>query len=456
MSASRPPGPTTYSPLGIARTFAAAPLESLEKLVQRYGDLITIPAPFYRPAFLVNHPDLVYEVFVKQAATFEKPWALKRVLMSTFGNGLFFSEGAFWRRQRRLAQPAFHPTRIAAYGERMVALTREMLAGWEEGGWYNLDEAMHRLTLRVVVDVLFHSNLDADLPALTHHLTEVGTLATAQSLNPLQALLPDWAPTPLLRRKRRATQALDAILYRLIAARQQEAGPGNDLLSMLVAAVDEEDGSGMTPLQLRDEVMTLVIAGHETTALTLTWAWVLLAQHPEVEARLHEELAQVLDGRDPTVADLPNLPITEQIVKEVLRLYPPAWILFRQALTPIALGGYHLPKDALLFICPYLLQRDARYFDEPACFLPERFAPDATGQPLDKRLPQFAYFPFGGGSRICLGKQFALMEAPLILATIAQRYRLHLRPDQPIAPNAAATLAIKGHVPMRVLGAEER
>lgn len=453
MPAARPPGPTTYSPLGIARDFAPAPLQSLENLARRYGDLVTIPAPFYRPAFLVNHPDLIYQVLVKQVASFEKPWALKRVLMSTFGNGLFFSEGAFWKRQRRLAQPAFHHSRIAGYGERMVALTRQMLAGWQPGAWVNLDEAMHALTLRIVVDVLFHSNVDADLPTITRHLTEIGTLATTQSLDPLQALLPDWVPTPLNRRKRHATQALDAILYRLIAARRQESTPSDDLLALLLAAVDEEDGSRMSPLQLRDEVMTIFIAGHETTALTLTWAWVLLAQHPEVKARLHEELACVLNGRDPTVADLPHLPVTEQIVKEVLRLYPPAWILFRQALVPIELGGYHLPKGSLLFLCPYLLHRDPRYYDQPARFLPERFAPDATGHPLDKRLPQFAYFPFGGGSRICLGKQFALMEAPLVLATIAQRVRLHLRPDQPIAPNAAATLGVRGHVPMRVLGA---
>jgi cytochrome P450 len=244
---------------------------------------------------------------------------------------------------------------------------------------------------------------------------------------------------------------LDAIVYKLIEKRRRSVADTGDLLSMFLLVVDEETGEQMTDLQVRDEVMTMFIAGHETTALTLTWAWVLLAQHPSIEAKLQAELEQTLGNRPPALADLAKLAYTEMIVKEVLRLYPPAWIILRQSLTEVELGGYRLSKNAIISIIPYAAQRHPRYYEQPEEFRPERFSPNEAGDTLEKRLPRFAYFPLGGGPRICIGNSFAMMEARLLLATIAQRFRLQLPPGHQVEVNPLATLGCKGSVPMKII-----
>jgi cytochrome P450 len=254
-----------------------------------------------------------------------------------------------------------------------------------------------------------------------------------------------------MRRKRQATAVLDEIVYRMIAERRRSGADAGDLISMFLLAEDEDTGERMSDRQVRDEVATLFIAGHETTALALCWAWVLLAQHPEAEARLHAEVDRVLGERPPSLADLPNLAYTEMIVKEVLRLYPPAWMILRQANDDVELGGYRVQKGEMVMIAPYVVQRDPRYYDEPETFRPERFAPDASGQSLEKQLPRFAYFPFGGGPRICIGNGFALLEATLVLATVAQSFRLTLTPGQPVEPAALLTLTFKRNVPMQIV-----
>jgi cytochrome P450 len=419
-------------------------------MLRDYGDFVTLPGPFYQPGFLLNNPDLLYEVLVKQADKFQKPPLFKKVFASAFGNGLFLSEGDFWKRQRRLAQPAFHHKRIQAYAAGMVNHTQRLLEAWQDGQLRQIDAEMHTLTLKIVVDALFNTDITPLADAFGTAMTELGAVMTEQALDPLKAMSPEWLPTSISQRKTQATAKLDAIVYGLIGERRRSGVDTGDLLSMFLLAADEETGERMNDRQVRDEVMTMFIAGHETTALTLTWALVLLAQHPAVAAKLHAELEQVLGNRPPTLADLGHLPYTEMIVKEVLRLYPPAWILFRQPLTRVELDDYYLPKGAVISITPYAVHRHPQYYPQPEQFLPERFSPDESGEPLEKRLPRFAYLPFGGGPRICIGNNFAMIEARLLLATIAQRYRLQLPPGHQVEVNPLATLGFKNSVPMQV------
>lgn len=451
MPISRPPGPTSWSPLGIAAPFRRDPLAYLTAVVRVYGDLVVLPGPLYRPIFLVHDPNLIRQVFVRQADRFIKPPPLNRVLMPTFGNGLLFSEGDFWRRQRRLAQPAFHHQRVGAYAERMVAQTQRMLAAWRDGEQQYIDQEMHALTLHMVVDAVFHTDVNAETGWIGQAMADAGLALAEQTFNPLKAALPDWLPLPFLQRKRRATAVLNEIVYRMIAARRGSGMDNGDLISMFLLAEDEETGERMSDRQVRDEVATLFIAGHETMALALSWAWVLLAQHPQVEARLHAEVDRVLGQRPLSLADLPHLAYTEMIVKEAMRLYPPVWLLIRQAKDDVELGGHRVRPGEMVMIAPYIVHRDPRYYDEPETFRPERFTPDSSGQPLEKRLPRFAYFPFGGGPRICLGNGFAMLEATLVLATIAQTFKLELLPGQRVEPATLLTLTFKNSVPMQVV-----
>lgn len=451
MRSNYPPGPKSISPLGVTGHFRQDPLGFIMAMLRDYGDFVTLPGPFYQPGFLLNNPDLLQEVLVRQADKFQKPAIFKKIFKSSFGNGLFLSEGDFWKRQRRLAQPAFHHKRIQAYAEAMVGHTQRILVTWQAGQWRKIDEDMHDLTLQIVVDALFQAKITSAADDIRAAMAELGLAVSEQAMNPLKAMSPEWLPTAVNRRKARASAKLDAIVYPLIEERRRSGVDTGDLLSMFLLAVDEESGEKMNDLQVRDEVMTMFIAGHETTALALTWAWVLLAQHPAVEAKLQAELGQVLAGRSPTLTDLANLPYTELIVKEVLRLYPPAWVMLRQSVTEVELGGYGIPKGAIVSITPYAVHRHPAYYDQPEQFLPERFSPDASGEPLEKRLPRFAYLPFGGGPRICIGNSFAMMEARLLLATIAQRYRLQLPPGHRVEANPLATLGCKGSVPMKVI-----
>lgn len=451
MATHYPPGPKSLSPLGVTGQFRQDPLGFMMAMLHNYGDFVTLPGPLYQPSFLLNNPDLIYEVLVKQADKFQKPPIFKKLFRSSFGNGLLWSDGEFWKRQRRLAQPAFHYKRIQAYAESMINATQSMLDTWQAGQWRNIDEDMHDLTLQIVVDALFHTRITAAADHIRAAMLELSAAIAEQAMDPLKAVLPEWLPTLANKRKAQAVAKLDTIVYKLIEERRRSEVDTGDLLSMFLLTVDEETGERMTDQQVRDEVMTMFIAGHETTALTLTWAWVLLAQHPAVEAKLQAELQQVLGGRLPTLADLADLPYTEMIVKEVMRLYPPAWIIVRQSLTRVELGGYDVPKGAVISITPYAVHRHPSYYDQPEQFLPERFEADASSVTLEKHLPRFAYFPFGGGSRICIGNNFAMLEARLVLATIAQRYRLPLPLGHQIEASPLATLGCKGNVPMQAI-----
>ncbi len=446
MASKVPPGPPGHWLLGNLRAYQADPLSWLREAAT-YGDVVRWRfGPF--PVIQLNHPETVRQVLVEQAGSFFKTRLTKQVFQDTFGDGLVFSDGEFWRRQRRLVAPAFHPRRIDEYGRVMVDYTQRMLDGWNAGERRDLGREMMALTLRIVAKTLFDADIESEIKAIAEQMAigqELGNRRFQRLIGP-----PSWLPVYENRERWRFVKTLDRIIYRLIAERRESGEDKGDLLSMLLLATDEEDGSGMTDKQARDEAATLFIAGHETTANTLTWAWVLLSEHPDVEARLHAELDHVLGGRPPQVADLDRLPYTRMVVEETMRRYPPAWILARESIQPVRVGGYDFRPGSVFFISPYVLHHDPAVFPDPDRFDPERFADDVRDT-----LPKYAYIPFGGGPRICIGNSFALMEARLVLATMAQRIRLRLDPPQAIEtdplitlrPKQAVTMAVRARMP---------
>jgi cytochrome P450 len=365
---------------------------------------------------------------------------LRRVV----GDGLLTSEGDFWRRQRRLAQPAFHRDRLQTYAAQMVRSAERCTTALRPGEVRDLHDDLMRLTLDVVTRTLFSSGVGGDAAAVG---AAVDTIMDYYA-NPLVTVIPRFHRLPLLinRRFRHAVRDLDAIIYRILGERRADGGRDRgDLLSMLLSAQDQ-DGSRMTDVQLRDEVMTLFLAGHETTANALSWAFLLLAQNPRQDARLAAEIGLVLGGRTPALDDLPGLACVERVVTEAMRLYPPAWLMAREVVEPFELRGLRFARGTQLWMSQWVVQRDVRNFEAPDSFVPERWADG-----LAKRLPKFAYFPFGGGPRLCIGNAFAMMEATLVLATIAQLFRFELAPGARAVPFPSVTLRPRFGLKMRVL-----
>ena len=395
------------------------------------------PVRFYQ----VADPDLAHEILVKRTDEFHKG-IIKEVLQPFLGDGLLTSEGDFWKRQRKLAQPAFHARRIASYAGVMVEYTRRLLNGWRDGETRWIDREMMKLTLGIVSKTLF----DADVSAEADRVGELMNSILDATNERLTAVirLPEYIPTPRRMQVKRITAELDAIIQRIVDERRRAGEDKGDLLSMLLTALDD-DGSGMSDKQLRDELMTLFLAGHETTANTLIWALVLLAQHPAALTALHAEIESVLGSRDATFEDLPNLPYSEQVIKETLRLFPTAPGVSRSPTHDLELGGYTVPKDAFMQISIYAMHHSNRYWQEPEAFRPERFAPEA-----EKLIPHYAYLPFGGGPRICIGNQFAMMEARLALITLVQHADLSLDPAHPPVAEQMFTLRPRGGVKMVV------
>jgi cytochrome P450 len=419
--------------------FRRDPLNFLAAAAREYGDIVGLRFLHFR-TYLIVHPDYIEDVLVHHPRKFVKGRVLqanKRI----FGNGLLTSEGDFWLRQRRLAQPAFHRARIAAYANTMVEYAERMVAAWQDGEERDAHQEMMQLTLQIVGKTLF----DADVSSDAHEIGKTITLLLDFSSDFRRLIFtPKWLPTPRNIQTTLAIRRLNKIVYRMIAERRASGRDAGDLLSMLLAARDE-DGSQMDDRQLRDETLTLFLAGYETTANLLAWTWWLLATHPSVEKKLQAELDAVLGGRAPTMDDLPRLVYAGQVITESLRLYPPAWGMARLAIADHEIAGYQVPAGTGLAIAQWITQRDPRWFEAPEEFLPERWAGD-----LQKRLPRFAYFPFGGGPRQCIGNMFALMEGTLVLAAVAQKFRLILMPDAQIVPMASITLRPKNGVPVRL------
>src|SRR6185295_11892666 len=389
---------------------------------RHFGDVVRTRFLYVHAYFLYN-PDDIETLLTSKARIFRKAGSLRSPFFARLvGNGLVTSEGDFWRRQRRLAQPAFHRQRISSYGEAMVEYATRHMTKWQTDHVFDISREMNRLTLEIVVKTLFNADVSKDADHVAAVLSEVVKPFASQAT--LKWIADNRLPTPGHRRYFNLVAEIDRIVFRIIAERRASRADEGDLLSMLLEAQDE-DGSQMTDSQLRDEVMTLFLAGHETTALALSWSWYLLATHPEIEEKFHAELADVLGGRAPDVSDLPKLKYTEMIAKEAMRLYPPAYAIGREAVEETEIGGFHVPKKTQLFAFQWVTHRDPRYFDEPDAFKPERWV---NGE----LVPKYAYFPFGGGPRQCIGNYFAMMEVVLLLATIGQRFRFKLDPDHKV------------------------
>ena len=435
-----PPGPKLSVTDKLLYRPGRNPLEFFTSIQRNYGDLAMYQMAGER-IFLVSNPHHVKDILVTNNRNFVKSRGLERA-KRLLGEGLLTSEDPLHLRQRRLMQPAFHRDRIAESGRAMVEYPAAMRDEWKTGATLDAAQEMMQLTLSIAGKTLF----DLDV---AHQASEVGRALTEVMESFWTTMLPfvdllEWMPIPQLRRGKAARARLDTIIYTMIAERRAAGASGNrgDLLSMLLMAQDEEatEGQqrGMTDRQVRDEAMTIFLAGHETTANALTWTWYLVSQNPEVEGRLHGEIDRVLGGRLPTMADIPALAYVERVVTEAMRLYPPAWIIGRRAVAAYRIGDFIAPPRSILVMSPYIIQRDARHYRDP-----ERFDPDRWTAEFRTQLPRFAYFPFGGGPRQCIGESFAWMELILVVATLAQRWSLALAPGHPVAPQAVVTLRTK-------------
>lgn len=432
--ALRPPGPKGHFLTGSIPEFTGDTLAFLLD-TRKYGDLTSFRfGPF--TGYVVSSPEFAHQVLVTDAAKYIKSRSLKSVMFPILGNGLFTNDGDFWKRQRKLVQPAFHTRRIGAYATVMVEHAQALMTRWHDGQTYDIDHEMAHLTMGIVSKTLF----DADVSGESSEISELVTDVLEGANTRLDRLfnLPYWVPTPENRQFLRSVTRLNEVIQGFIDDRRASGEDKGDLLSMLLMARDEDDGGGMTDRQVRDEAMTLFGAGHETTAVALMWTWYLLSQHPEIEAKLLEELDTMLGGRAPELSDLPHLTYTEMVLKESMRLYPPAWGTTRETLEPVEMNGYTIKPGSIVLVNMYGIHRDARCFPEPERFDPERFS--AENEPS---IAKYAYLPFGGGPRVCIGNAFAMMEAKLVLATIAPHFKLRLAPGQQVEPKRIFTLRSK-------------
>lgn len=428
--------------MGVMREFNRDTLGFITRL-RDYGDVVRSRFLYVHAYFLYNPAD-IESLLTTNAKSYRKAESLRSPFFHRLvGNGLVTSEGEFWRRQRRLAQPAFHRQRISSYGNIMVEYAERAIAKWEDSEQRDIAKEMTRLTLEIVVKTLFNSDVSNDADHIGQTLSEIVKPFASQAT--LKWIADNRLPTPGHYRYFNAVREIDKIVYRIIAERRASGSDEGDLLSMLLQAQDE-DGSQMSDAQLRDEVMTLFLAGHETTALALSWSWYLLAMHREAEKKFHDELEGVLGGRAPEVSDLPKLRYTEAIAKEAMRLYPPAYAVGREAVEDTEIGGYRVPRKTQLFAFQWVTHRDPRFFERPDEFEPERWTSESI-----QSLPKYAYFPFGGGPRQCIGNYFAMMEIVLLLATIGQRFRFSLLKEHPVEVLPVLSLRPKNGIKVKLL-----
>lgn len=437
-----PPGPKQRPIWSNLWTFRRDPLAFLMNIRRQYGDISYFEfGP--QKVFQLNHPDLIKEVLVVQAHNFVKSRGLERS-KRFLGDGLLTSEGETHKRQRRLMQPSFHRQRIASYAQSMVDYGARRRAQWQDGKVVDISQEMMRLTLAIVTKTLFDADVEGEAEEIGQAMTNliegfrILVLPFSEYLEKL--------PIPAIRRVQKGRDRLDQTVFRMINERRASGVDHGDLLSMLLMAQDHEgDGAGMTDKQVRDEVMTLFIAGHETTANALTWTWYLLATHPEVEERVWREIDTVIGTRLPTADDEKELRYTEMVFAEVMRLYPPAWVIGRRAIHDCVIGGQQVPANSIILMSPYVLHHDERFFPNPYKFEPERWRPEAQAA-----RPKYSYFPFGGGPRACIGEPFAWMEGVLLIATIAQQWRMRTVDDHKVETEPLITLRPKHGMPMRL------
>lgn len=414
--------------------YRSRPTEFLRELAA-LGD-VTYLRLFRQPAYLLNHPDLSRDLLINSNSKFVKGRALQRAKM-LLGDGLLTSEGSDHLRQRRMIQPAFHRERIEGYASVMTEQALRTREAWRSGETLDIDKEMMRLTLRIVASTLLSSDVNAETDEVGDAMTDLIELFDFL-LIPFSEYL-EKLPLPQAIRCRRAIATLDRVIYGIIEERRRNPEDRGDLLSMLLLARDEEDGGSMSDKQVRDEALTLFLAGHETTANAMTFTWYLLSQNPEAERKLHEEIDDVLSDREPGFGDIPKLKYTEAVFAESMRLYPPAWAMGRYSLEDHEFGGYLVPKGSLVLISPFVIHRDARFWDEADEFRPERWEKQSVKEAGQK----FIYLPFSRGVRSCIGEGFAWTEGILLIAAIAKKWRLRLAEGQKLGLSPLMTLRPK-------------
>ena len=440
MRSLRPPGPRGHLLTGNSREFYKDQLGFLTESARNFGDVVRLRF-LHVPVWILNNPEHIEQVF--NSRNFIKPRSLRLPLQRRiFGNGLLSSDGEVWLRERRLTQPAFHRDRLTRYAEVMIASTEEMLAGWKAEESRDVYDDMRGLALEIAAGCLFNADMSRD-GAIVREVSNTVTDVFASQGGP-RWILDNLLPTPNNLRFRKAIKQLDRIIYDLISRHREDKG-SDDLIAMLLSAEDE-DGTRMSRQQLRDELATLFFASHEAAALVLTWTCYLLARYPDKQETLVAELRSCLRDREPPkVADLTVLTYTRMVIKEAIRLYPPNRSVGREALNDCEIGDYHVPAGTQLLMSQWVVHRDSRYFDQPEEFLPERWTPEFMRQ-----LPRYAYFPFGGGPRVCIGQDFAIMEAMLVIATMLQRFKLVLVEGQLVEPQPVVLLRPKNGIKVRM------
>ncbi|MEO8577574.1 MAG: cytochrome P450 [Gemmatimonadales bacterium] len=437
-AAVRPSGPAGSFVTGNLPDFARDPLEFLEKASRDHGPVTSLRFGRTR-AVLLSDPDLIEDVLVRKRDSFIKARSLQ-ALHHLFGNGILTSEGEFWRKQRRLIQPAFHPASMRGHAEVVVSRASRMFDGWQTGDEMEFHSLMKELLLSIVADSLFGAELAQRATVLGAALES--TMDRFTGRRGLARFAPDWVPLPDTRRYMEGVAALDEFVTEVLAVGRRGRVERKDLLSILLAARDE-NGNPMSDSQLRDEAITLFVGGFDTPALAMSWTWYLLSKNPDCVERLVAEVDSMLGDRAPGFEDASTLSYTQCVVKESMRLFPPAWIVSREASQDTEVGGYPVPRGTTVMMSQWLAHRDERFFPDALIFRPERWASGNSA-----KLPRFAYFPFGGGPRVCIGASFAMMETTLILAMLAQRFRFAVRDDVDIAPRATMTLRPRGGVPI--------
>lgn len=443
------PGPKGLPFSGNLFAFRKDPLGFLTKVQREYGDVVYIRFGPSRHVYLISDPEQIKDILLTKQHAFHKAKGLQTA-KAVVGEGILTSEGEKHMRQRRLLQPSFRKDRIGQYAEAMVDYTEHMLQTWRPGETRIVTEDMMQLTLDIITHTMFGTGITSGINEIGHAI-EVGMKYVSHKASSFLDI-PESIPTKSNVEFKRSAQTLDRVIFNIIEERRKKPDANReDLLSMLLKARDEETGTGMSDKQVRDEVMTIFLAGHETTANTLSWTWYLLSQNPEAEQKFHEELDRVLGGRRPTHDDIDQLKYTRQIVWESMRVYPAVWAVNRQVVKEVEIGGrLYKPGDTLM-MSQFVMHRNPKYYEEADRFLPERFEGD-----LLKQIPQFGYFPFGGGPRVCIGNHFALMEATLLLATIGSRYKLRLAPDHhEVRPEPLVTLRPKNGLKMVVTARKE-
>ncbi len=422
------------------------PLAFLQRNAAEHGDFIHYPLGLWE-VFQLNHPALIEHVLVTNQRNYSKNTVQYNTLAKITGRGLLTSDGRFWRRQRRMIQPAFHRHKVLAWGQTMTKAAQNMLAGWDKaaqsGQPLDIDEEMMAVTLNVVGEALLGLDLQADAGQLTHAVLTMLDYVVYRSQQ--LVALPLMVPTPRNRRVREGLHLLDNLIDQAIRDHEQGKANPDTILSQMLTAVDRETNEHMSRDELRDEVITLLVAGHETAASGLTWLFYLLSQNPCVAEALVAEIDGVVNGRLPTTDDLPHLPTVQRVIAEALRLYPPAWVITRRAIAADTLLGAPIPANALIIMSPYTLQRHPAFWEKPDQFYPDHFLPEA-----EQARPRYAYFPFGGGARLCIGDQFARVEMGLMVTAVLQKYRLQLLPNHPVIADPLVTIRPKHGMMMTI------